>query len=140
MLFHDWISVPPFNNIAALKKADDNWSRLKGSAINGISVIIPLWLTLEYFDSIPPIATLITIIYFYLGLTIGTIYSWWIPYFFGSSKQHEEKFQKFKDTHHFLPKRGNNIIPNTLHVLLHLQAWACLLISIYFLFPSYIIK
>jgi CDP-diglyceride synthetase len=95
MLFHDWISVPPFNNIAALKKADDNWSRLKGSAINGISVIIPLWLTLEYFDSIPPIATLITIIYFYLGLTIGTIYSWWIPYFFGSSKQHEEKFQYY---------------------------------------------
>ena len=29
MLFHDWISVPPFNNTAALKKVDGNWGAFK---------------------------------------------------------------------------------------------------------------
>ena len=134
MLFHDWIPVPPLNDTVTLKKVDGNWGRLKGSIINGGCVIIPLWLTLKYADSIIPLSTIITIIAFYLGLTIGTICSWWLPYFFGSSEKHKQLFGKFNNTHHFLPERGNNVIPNTLHVLLHLQVWVCLLIAAYFLF------
>ncbi|OGT31505.1 MAG: hypothetical protein A3E87_04045 [Gammaproteobacteria bacterium RIFCSPHIGHO2_12_FULL_35_23] len=134
MLFHDWIPVPPLNDTVALKKVDGNWDRLKSSLINGACVAIPLWLTLKYVDATIPLSTIITILAFYLALTIGTICAWWIPYFFGSSEKHKQIFKKFKNTHHFLPARGNNIIPNTLHVLLHLQIWTCLLFSVYFLF------
>ncbi|MCX7123826.1 MAG: hypothetical protein NTV32_09255 [Gammaproteobacteria bacterium] len=137
MLFHDWIPVPPFNNTAALKKVDGSWGRLKGSIINGITVLIPLWLTLKYIHTSMPQSALTTIVCFYLGISIGTIFSWWIPYFFGSSTQHKDSFQKFKQTHHFLPERGDHVVPNTLHVLLHLQVWVCLLISVYFLFSSF---
>lgn len=134
MLFHDWISVPPFNNIPALKLVDSNFHRLLGSIINGAGVLIPLLLTIPYYNhsGIPP-STASTIFIFYLILTIGTILSWWVPYFFGSSQKHKKLFSKFKDTHHFLPARGDNVIPNTLHVVLHLQVWACLLISAYLL-------
>lgn len=135
MLFHDWVSIPPLTNIPALKAASSNSYLLLGSVINGTSVIIPLIITLLYFTKthIPLLAAII-VTDFYFVLTVGTILSWWTPYFFGSSSKHKTRFAKFKDTHHFLPARGDNVIPNTLHVILHLQVWACLAISLYFLF------
>jgi len=134
MLFHDWISVPPFNDVEALKKSDSDFKRLLGSVINGAAVIIPLILTLTYYHHpIFPHHVMWTIFYFYLFLTIGTILSWWTPYLFKSSEKHKQQFAKFKNTHHFLPARGNNVIPNTLHVILHVQVWMCFIISTYFL-------
>lgn len=134
MLFHDWVSFPPLNDIKTLKIHDSNFSRLLGSLINGITVLFPLIICLRYYEkNIFPQAEIKTVFTFYFLLTIGTILSWWVPYFFGSPKKHKEKFNKFKNTHHFLPERGDNVIPNTLHVILHLQVWACLAISIYFL-------
>lgn len=134
MLFHDWIPLPPFNNIAALKTANTRFFLLMGSFVNGTLVLIPLTITFLYYnkENVSIYLTLLVVI-FYLTLTIGTILSWWIPYIFGSSQGHKHRFSKFKNTHHFLPSRGNNVVPNTLHVILHLQVWLCLGISIYFL-------
>lgn len=137
MVFHDWIPVPPFNNIKALKQVDRNFRRLLGSVINGVTVIIPLLITLAYYQQKLPLSAIIIISLFYLFLTIGTILSWWTPYFFGSSVKHKEQFTKFKDTHHFLPERGDNVVPNTLHFVLHIQVWACFAISIYFLITAF---
>lgn len=134
MLLHDWLPVAPLNDVSTLRRVDGDFGRLKGAIINGTCVLIPLFLTLKYVGSIIPLSTIITIACFYLSLTIGTIFSWWTPYFFGSSKKHKELFKKFNNTHHFLPKRNDNIRPNTLHVLLHIQVWLCLLMSIYYLF------
>ena len=130
MLFHDWIPVPPLNNIAALKRVDSN--RVTPTFINGITVLIPLSLTLFYYPSIPLYAAII-ITAFYLLITVGTLLSWWVPYFFDSSQEHKKRFSKFEDTHHFLPPRGDHVVPNTLHVILHVEVWLCLIISIYFL-------
>ena len=133
MLFHDWIPVPPLNDVGTLKKVDGHFYRLLGSFINGATVLIPLSITLYYHQSSMPLSASVTIFSFYFFLTIGTILSWWVPYFFGSSQKHQEQFGKFKNTHHFLPARGSHVRPNTLHVILHLQVWLCLMISIYFL-------
>ncbi|MGQ3890186.1 hypothetical protein ACQUW5_14305 [Legionella sp. CNM-1927-20] len=134
MLFHDWIPIPPFNDVTALKSADSYTYRLLGSCINGIAVLIPLLITLNYYYKPGiPLPAAFTIFLFYSLLTIGTILSWWIPYFLGSSQKHKAQFSKFKNTHHFLPARHNNVIPNTLHVILHIQVWICWIISIYFL-------
>lgn len=132
MLSHDWISVKPFNDIAALKRDDTTAYRLLGSVINGLFVLIPLTLTWIYRDHLPLVVNWI-IIGFYAVLTLGTILSWWVPYFWGSSEKHRQAFRKFQNTHHFLPSRGNNVVPNTLHVVLHLQVWTCLVLAIYFL-------
>lgn len=137
MLFHDWISVKPFNNIQALKAADSNAWRLFGSCLNGFFVLIPLMLTLKYFDGATiPLSAALTIFSFYFFISIGTILSWWLPYFFGSSNKHKANFKKFADTHHFLPPRGDHVVPNTLHVILHLQVWVCLGISMYYLIKA----
>lgn len=134
MLFHDWIPVPPLNNIPDLKRADSDYYRLLGSVINGTTVLIPLILTLIYFQKPTfPLFASISIVIFYAMITIGTILSWWVPYFFGSSPKHKQEFKKFKNTHHFLPARGDHVVPNTLHIMLHLQVWLCLALSIYFL-------
>ena len=130
MLFHDWIAIPPFNDVAAIKQADGNWGRLFSSFINGIVVIIPLMMTIKYYhQAYIPHPALKTIIVFYLILTIGTILSWWVPYFWGSSKKHKQHFVKFSNMHRFLSARGDNVIPNTLHIVLHLQVWACLVVA-----------
>lgn len=134
MLFHDWISVRPLNDIPALKSKDSTLSRLVGSLINGSLVLIPLILTLFYYSK-PTIPFFIgmTVMAFYLLLTIGTILSWWVPYLFGSTQKLKKHFSKFKNTHHFLPPIKDHIVPNTQHVILHLQVWICLGLSIYYL-------
>ncbi|MBI2344741.1 hypothetical protein HYV10_01560 [Candidatus Dependentiae bacterium] len=129
MLFHDWISIPPFNDIEAIRKNHSRLSILFSTLINSLCVAIPLYLTLFYFDS-----SLLVILCFYSGLTAGAIVSWWAPYFFGSSIAHKKSFSKFKNTHHFLPVRGDNVIPNSLHVVLHLFILACFALSLYFYF------
>jgi hypothetical protein len=134
MLFHDWLPLKPFNDIVTLKKTDGDFSRALSSAVNGLTVAIPLMITLAYRNRfVLPLSISLTIFFFYLLLTIGTLVNWWIPYLFGSSKKHKQQFNKFKNTHHFLPARKDHVIPNTLHVILHLQVWACLAISVYLL-------
>lgn len=134
IIFHDWIPFPPYNNLEALKIFGSNFYRLIDSVVNGVTVLVPLLITwIFYQKSFFPLHAIIVISLFYFFLTIGTILSWWIPYFFKSSEKHIKNFSRFKDTHHFLPKRGDNVIPNTLHVILHLQVWLCFAFSIYFL-------
>ncbi len=132
MTFHDWVHIPPLINIRELEK----YSTKKGRAINSIIffflIFIPLMLTVSY-KSLLPLWALITILTFYSLLTIGTLLSWWVPYFFGSSEHHKLGFAEYKNTHHFLPARGDNVVPNTFHVILHLQIWVCLGISLYLL-------
>lgn len=129
MLLHDWISIPPLNDIDALKKSDTTFYRVVGSLINGGLVLYPLILTIIYSSGSFPQWAAWRIFLVYLLLTFGAICSWWIPYFCGSKEWHKEAFKKFENTHHFLPARNDNVIPNTLHVILHLQICLCLIIS-----------
>lgn len=132
MVGHDWIHVPPFTNIPELKKAHSFNDRVLTTCINTSFVLLPLLLTIRYQPYFPERVSIILII-FYSILTLGTLCAWWIPYIWGSSEQHKHGFREYRETHHFLPKRGTNVVPNTLHVILHLQVWACLALSIYFL-------
>lgn len=130
MLLHDWISFPPFNDVGKIKLVD----KLIQAVINGVTVFIPLLITLDaYRQANVSVSASVNVVIFYFILTIGTIASWWIPYIFGSSQKHKQAFGKFKNTHHFLPARGDNVIPNTLHIVLHIQIWACLAFALYFL-------
>lgn len=131
MALHDWVAIPPFNDVNTLKKVDSISYRLMGTIINVLSVLIPFILTVLYCVN-SDMNLFQTIIVFYCCLSLGTILSWWVPYMFGSSQKHKERFMKFKQTHHFLPPRGDHVIPNTLHVILHIQVWACLILSILF--------
>lgn len=132
MTFHDWVHLPPLTDIRELEKHSSTKGRLINSGIFALIIAIPFTLTWFYKTDFPWWA-LITISTFYGILTIGTILSWWVPYFFGSSPEHKAAFAEYHHTHHFLPKRGDNVVPNTFHVILHIQIWTCLVISLYLL-------
>ncbi len=136
MAFHDWVDILPFTNLAALRKAHSFKFRLMGSVINGGLVLIPLLVSLFYTASLLPFWARILFALIYGLITIGTITAWWIPYFGGGYWIHGNKagFEEYRNTHSFLPPRGDNIVPNTLHVILHLQVWICFGLSVYWLF------
>ena len=93
-------------------------------------VVIPLAFTILYMPNFP-FQVKLTINILYGLLTLRTIISRGVPYIFGSSANHKKHFIKFENTHSFLPARGDNIVPNTLHVILHSEVWVCFVLSLY---------
>ena len=138
MALHDWINIPPLTNLPALRKAHSLQSRLIGSLINSILVLIPIIVTLVYMSSPLPLWARLIFALIYGLITVGTITAWWIPYFGGGYLIHGNGagFEEYRDTHAFLPARGDNVIPNTLHVILHVQVWICFGLSLYWLFSG----
>jgi hypothetical protein len=136
MVLHDWVEIRPLTDLAALKKAHTFKFRLIGSLVNGGLVLIPAILTSLYFASSLPLWARLLFTVIYGLITLGTITAWWIPYFGGRYWIHGNKagFEEYQDTHSFLPAIGDHIIPNTLHVILHIQVWICFGLSIYWLF------
>lgn len=135
MALHDWVDIPPFTNLAALKKAHSYRFRLIGSLVNAGLVLIPLIVTLLYAASPLPLWAAMLFTGIYGMVTFGAITAWWIPYFGGGYWIHgdREGFEEYRHTHTFLPARGDNIVPNTLHVIIHLQVWICFGLSLYWL-------
>ena len=132
MLLHDWVYLPPLTDIRALRQSHSLEVRLITTVINSMTVLVPLGVTIWFFGaSAIPLWAVRTIFWCYLVLTCGTIASWWIPYFFGSPASHKEGFSEYQGTHHFLPTRGDNVVPNTLHVILHVHVWLCLILALY---------
>lgn len=133
MTFHDWVHLPPLTDIREMEKHSSWTGRFINSTVFFFLIFIPLFLTWHYRLNYSFWVTL-NIVIFYALLTLGTIISWWIPYFLGSySESFKNVFDEYKTTHHFLPAIGDNVIPNTFHVILHLQIWTCLVISLYLL-------
>lgn len=135
MTFHDWVHLPSLTDIRELEKQSTLFGRAINSFIFFLMIAIPLWMTWNY-QSDYSFFIRFSLLNFYGWLTLGTIMSWWVPYLFGSSEKHKKDFEKYKNTHHFLPARGDNVIPNTFHVILHLQIWTCFIISVW-LFIEY---
>lgn len=135
---HDWVHIPPLTDIRELEKHSTTLGRFINSLIYFLFIFIPLTLTVIYREQYP-FWVLICWVSLYGLLTVGTIFAWWIPYLFGSTEKHKQDFIEYQGTHHFLPKHGNNVIPNTMHVILHLQIWLCFVLSLYF-FISYLLN
>jgi len=135
MALHDWVDIPPFTNLKALRRAHSFKFRLIGSFINAGLVIIPMIVTFLYMTSPLPLWARLLFVGIYGLITFGTITAWWIPYFGGGYWVHGNKagFEEYQNTHSFLPTRGDNVVPNTLHVILHIQVWICFGLSLYWL-------
>jgi len=127
LALHDLVHIPPLTNVHDLKRHSSTRRLLLDATINGLCGAVPLFL-LFYYGAAPPLWALRTIISFYSLLLLGALCSWWVPYFFGSPEAHRQAFAKFSRTHHFLPHRGENVRPNTFHVLLHVLMLACLVL------------
>lgn len=129
MLFDDWISVPPFNDVQALRQSESKVSLVFSTIFNSLCVAIPLYLSIQNIWHSSS-ESLFTIVCFYGGLSLGVLLSWWVPYIFGSPAAHKKQFEKFKNTHYFLPPRADNVRPNSLHVILHVLVWICFALAL----------
>jgi len=136
MALHDWVDIPPLTNLPALRKAHSFRFRLIGSLVNAGLILIPIIITLCYMASPFPLWARLLMTVIYGLITVGTLAAWWIPYFGGGYWAYGDKtgFEEYRNTHSFLPARGNNVVPNTLHVILHIQVWTCFGLSLYWLF------
>lgn len=134
LVLHDWISIPPLTDIEALSKHHSVKQRLFSTCISSLFVLIPLGFSIFYYPGPFPCVVAICNAILYALLTYGTIRAWWIPYIFGSSAEHKAGFAEYKHTHRFLPRRGDNVIPNTLHCIIHALAWSCFAFSLLYLF------
>ncbi len=132
MALHDWVHIPPLTDIRELEKHSSWWGRFINSCMLASFILVPLVLTWLYRRDLP-LWILWSNSAIYSILTLGTIFSWWVPYVWGSSDAHKAHFAEYRLTHHFLPKRGDNVVPNTFHVLLHILVWTCFALSVYFL-------
>src|SRR4029077_14857033 len=83
MILHDWLDIPPFTDLKALKKSHSFKFRLIVSIINGTLVLAPLIITFIYLHSPFPLWTRLMFVSIYGLITFGTITAWWIPYFGG---------------------------------------------------------
>ncbi len=133
LALHDWVHLPPFTDIRALEKHHSKKERLRDSLINTSLVLIPYIGTLSNLPGPLPRWVIIAAVAVYTLMTCGTLFAWWIPYFFGSSEAHKAGFKEYESTHRFLPARGDNVIPNTMHVVMHLFIWSCCILSWYLL-------
>ena len=131
MIVHDWVSLYPLNDIAILRKYHSKRELFMGSCINGSMVMIPLLISLYGYMHIFTQSMTLIMVALYGILTVGTMCVWWIPYIFGSSDAHKSGFKEYSNTHHFLPSRGTNLIPNSLHVIIHIHIWVAFFMSIY---------
>ena len=127
LLLHDWIPLEPLNDVRAVRIQNTVRQLVIGTAVTSAPVVFALWLSIHYFGH--PYQTWVKV-WFWLTyglLFAGELQAWWIPYFFGSDAKRRARYQTmFGRTHAFLPER-NGIVPNTLHVSLHLATLATLL-------------
>jgi hypothetical protein len=128
LLVHDWIPLGPLNDVRAVHR--ENTVRLLaiGTAVSSAPVAIALWLSVRYYGHSYPEWVKVWLWLTYGLLFAGELEAWWIPYLVRRDAKRAARYQAmFGRTQAFLPER-NGMVPNTLHVSLHVVTLATLLV------------
>jgi hypothetical protein len=127
LLTHDWIPLGRFNDIPAVRRENTTAQLLTMTVVNCVPVALRLWGSLRHFGRPYPTWVRVWLWLTYGLLFLGELRAWWLPYLFGTDAARVARYQAMLGrTHAFLPPR-NGIVPNTLHVSLHLSTLATLL-------------
>jgi len=127
LLLHDWIPLPPLNDVRGTRKGVSMQKMILGTALSSLFPLGGLLLTLSSMASGWPKWLPIYLLATYGLLFAGELQAWWIPYLLRPepkrAAQYEEMYGK---THAFLPVR-NGIRINSLHFALHAATLATLI-------------
>lgn len=127
---HDWLPVPPLNDVAAVRAADSTRRLVIVTCVQSLPYTVGLIFSLSLGTGGGMGWLFWWLLISYGVLFVGELRAWWIPYFAGSDPVRAERYRlMFGRTHAFLPER-NGIRPNTLHVLLHCCTAATLAVLI----------
>jgi hypothetical protein len=126
LALHDWVPLGRFSNVKAVREANPGGKVLLASVISTTPYAFALAASLYYWDKRFPVWLTICLWVSYTFLFVGELEAWWFPYFFGFKPERAARYQAmFGGTYSFLPER-HGIIPNTLHVILHVSTVALL--------------
>jgi len=135
---HDWVPLPPLNDVAAVQAADSRAKLIVVTVLSTLPFAFGLGATIVYAEQRFP-GWLNWYLWIAYGAAFyGLIRAWWGPYLFYKAPVRAARYDAmFSRTHAFLPSR-NGIRPNTLHVVLHLVIVAILvdLIALRFSGPA----
>ncbi|HEY0702098.1 MAG TPA: hypothetical protein VGD60_04960 [Candidatus Acidoferrales bacterium] len=123
---HNWIPLGSLNDLPAVR-AEFPGSKLFFTTLsNLVPAAFGLFCSFRYFSRGFPEWLVWYLWIFYLLACCGSLYAWWIPYFFGMGGKRAAREQAlYGKTHAFLPER-NGLRPNTLHVIFDVVTLAVL--------------
>jgi hypothetical protein len=126
LLFHDWIPLGRFNNLAAIRGQDTLPRRVFVTLLPAVPAAIGLFFGARHFRRPYPDSLEMLLWITYGVLIVGILRAWWIPYLVLPDAERAARYQIiFAGTYSFLPRR-NGIAPDTLHTLFHLVTLATL--------------
>lgn len=125
---HDWIPLGRFNDVNAVRSQDSTLRLVVVTLMQSLPFTLGLLFSLLYFRQPYPHWVYMWLSISYTVIFAGQIRAWWIPYLFHFEPERAARYQiMFGNTHRFLPVR-NGLVPNTLHIMLHMATAATLLI------------
>lgn len=125
---HDWVPLPPLNDVAAVRGADSTARLAVVTLIQSLPYSLGLVFSLARLSGGFP-GWLWGWLWISYGLLFaGELRGWWLPYLVRPEPARAARYRAmFGATHAFLPER-NGIRPNTLHVALHACTAATLVV------------
>ena len=124
---HDWVPLGALNDVVAVRAADSTARLVRVTLIQSIPYSVGLLYTIRSLNTGVP-----GWLWYWLWISYGILFAgelraWWIPYLVRAEPERAARYRAmFGATHAFLPPR-NGMVPNTLHVVLHVFTVATLL-------------
>ena len=136
LLLHDWIPLGRLNDVAAVQSQDSRTRLVMVTVLSSVPFAFGLVFTVRSFGQPIPLWLYVFLWVIYVGLLLGQLRAWWVPYLFAPDARRATRYRAmFANTHAFLPPR-NGLVPNTLHVILHVTTAATLVVLFLIKFMS----
>ena len=119
LLLHDWVPVPPLNDIRAARQGHTVRTMALGTLVSSLLPCVGLTFSLIDWNSGWPRWLFFYLVGAYAFLFVGELEAWWVPYFFRPQPKRAAEYDAmYRNTYAFLPSR-NGIRINALHFVLH---------------------
>jgi hypothetical protein len=128
LLLHDWIPLPPLNDVRAARRGHTLGAIALGTVVSSLLPSVGLVLSWLYWKSGWPNWLHIYLMAAYGFLFVGELEAWWIPCLVSPQPKRAAEYEAmYGNTWGFLPQ-CNGIRINALHFLLHAATLATLLV------------
>lgn len=125
---HDWIPLGRLNDVAAVRRSNPLRKLVAVTLIQSVPYTIGLALTLRLGGAPHGGFARGWLWVTYVILLVGQLRAWWVPYLVAPDPVRAARYREmFGGTLAFLPIR-NGMVPNALHVALHLATIAILIV------------
>jgi hypothetical protein len=128
LALHDWIPLGRLNNVAAARSENPGGRLFWTTLISTVPYAVGFAFSIADFER-PHSGWLMYWLWIsYALLFLGQLRAWWIPYLLIPDPVRAARYRiMFSNTWAFLPER-NGIVPNALHIILHISTLATLVV------------